>query len=67
MRAAFKWVRDNGLSLVFIGLFFIAVAAQAWSGFHAYSELLRAHGRPPIHFWPYLGTGDFLDGIFSNW
>jgi hypothetical protein len=62
-----KWLRDNGLSVVFFLLFVVALIAQSISGFLGYSSTLTAMHQPPISFPEYLLTGDFLEGVFSNW
>ncbi len=62
-----KWLRENGLSLVFFSLFCAALIAQSISGFFGYSDTLVTLHRPPISFVSYLGSGDFLEGVFSNW
>ena len=67
MQKATRWLRDNGLVLVFFGLFFLSLSGQAFTGFRSHNQALRDHGRPPAGFLAYLGTGDFLDGVFSNW
>ena len=60
-------MRENGLSLAFLTLFVVSLAAQSISGVASYNETLKAHGRAAIGYADYLATGDFLDGIFVNW
>lgn len=67
MATLYKWVGDNSLSITFFLLFLLTLLAQTWIGLASYNDLLHSHGFPPVRYWPYLGTGDFLDGIFSNW
>lgn len=67
MATLYKWVRDNSLSITFFLLFLLTLLAQSWIGLASYNNLLHSHGFPPVRYWPYLGTGGFLDGIFSNW
>jgi hypothetical protein len=66
-----RWVKaiiaDNSLSIVLFGLFLICVAAQAATGWVAYDKALRQAGLPDIGLSAYLRTGNFLDGVFSNW
>lgn len=62
-----KAVSDNSLSIALFSLFLVCVAAQAVSGWFAYSGALAAVHFPQIGFFRYLGTGNFLDGILSNW
>lgn len=63
----YNWLRNNGLSISFFGLFIGALIAQSITGFDSYVEKLAAYHRPAISFAQYLVTGDFLEGIFSNW
>ena len=37
------------------------------SGWLAYDGSLRASHLPPVGLGAYLDTGNFLNGIFSNW
>jgi hypothetical protein len=61
------WLYNNSLSILFFSLFVLALAGQSVSGFFSYNERLSAHGLPHIGYAGYLSTGDFLDGIFTNW
>lgn len=58
---------DNALSLTLGAIFLLCVAGQAVSGVAAYDGDLRDAGLPTVGLPRYLLTGDFLDGIFSNW
>jgi hypothetical protein len=62
-----KWLYNHSLSLVFFVLFIVCIAGQAAAGMRAYNRTLGEHGRPSIAMGEYLRTGDFLDGVFSNW
>ena len=59
--------RNNGLSIAFFTLGLLSIVGQAISGFAAYNSSLSESQLPVICFAAYLGTGTFLDGIFSNW
>ena len=59
--------RNNGLSIAFFTLGLLSIVGQAVSGFAAYNSSLSESQLPVISFAAYLGTGTFLDGIFSNW
>jgi Domain of unknown function (DUF6766) len=63
----FKLIYENSLSLLFACLFLGALVGEGISGLHSYNQRLEAHGRGPMDLPHYLGTGDFLDGTFSNW
>ena len=67
MRLVLRFLRDNSLSLVFFSLFIIALAGTTFSGLDQYNRQLADYGFSPVAYWPYLHTGNFLDGIFSNW
>ena len=61
------FLADNGLSIVLWAIFFACVSGAAVTGVTAYNQDLDAAGLPKVSFVAYLATGDFLDGIFSNW
>ncbi|WP_345752477.1 DUF6766 family protein [Microbacterium rhizophilus] len=64
MRRAF---RDNGLTLLFLGLFVVTVVLQALAG-HAYNnEELASHGRAPIALAEFLTSSEFLVDLAENW
>ncbi len=58
---------NNGLSVAFFTLGLLSIVGQALSGFSAYNSSLSESHLPVVPFAAYLGTGTFLDGIFSNW
>lgn len=60
-------IADNSLTIALSGLFVIFLAGQAYFGWRAFDDLLRAKGHAPINLAAYLGTGDFLDGLVVNW
>jgi hypothetical protein len=62
-----KFVKDNGLLLTFAGLFLLCLAGQVLSGKALYDGTQAAHGLPQVGYGKYVRTGDFLQGIFSNW
>ncbi|HTZ80493.1 MAG TPA: DUF6766 family protein [Stellaceae bacterium] len=62
-----KFVSDDSMSIALFGLFLLCVAGQALSGWFAYNGSLQAGHLREIAFSAYLGTGNFLDGMFSNW
>jgi hypothetical protein len=62
-----KFVSDDSMSIMLFSLFLVCIAGQSVSGWFAYNESLQAGHFRQIAFGSYLGTGDFLDGVFSNW
>lgn len=59
--------RDNGLSIVMFGLFFIFLAAQSFVGLSEYNSDQIEHGKPGVGYLGYLGSGDFVEAVFENW
>jgi hypothetical protein len=62
-----RFLRDNGLSTTMFGLFFVFVTAQSVMGFLDYNSTEKEHGRPPVGYVQYLGSGDFVEAVFENW
>jgi hypothetical protein len=61
------FLRYNSLSLTLFGLFVVFLVGEGLVGHLAYNQQRSTHGAPAVDLWAYLGTGNFLDGIFSNW
>ena len=62
-----KWLEDHSLSLSFALLFVVSVIGQSITGQASYNSTLAMYGVPAVSYTAYLHTGDFLDGIFTNW
>jgi hypothetical protein len=62
-----SFVRDNGLSLFFGGLFLAAVAGQSVAGHGAYNEQQLAHEGEPISYGRYLLSSSFGQALLENW
>lgn len=62
-----QFVKNDSMSIVLFVLFLVCVAGQGLSGWLAYNKSLESAHFRQIPFWAYLATGNFLDGIFSNW
>jgi hypothetical protein len=56
----------NGLSLVFVSLFIITLAAQAFTGWKTYNSELRQEGVEELTLNAYLFTGHFISATFEN-
>ncbi len=61
------WIRERGLLLVNLGLFFVFFVGMAVFGFNVYNEDQSSHGGSGVSFWRYLVTGDFVEATFENW
>ena len=62
-----RFLRDNGLSIVMLGLFFVLLVGQSVVGWRKYNEDQREHGRSQESYLAYLGTGHFGEAVFENW
>ncbi len=63
-----RFLRENGLSIVTLGLFFIAFAGgQVFFGHHEYNSDRTEHGLPPVPVAQYLGSAHFLEATMENW
>lgn len=61
------FISDDSMSIALFVLFLLSIAGQGLSGWFAYNESLQQLHLPAIAFGAYLSTGNFLDGVFSNW
>jgi len=59
--------RENGLSIVMFGLFFVILIGHSFTGFQVYNEGQRAHNEQPVGYAKYLTTGHFIESVFENW
>ena len=59
--------RENSLSIVMFGLFFISVLGQSIAGRLEFNEDQQDHGLPRVGYVEYLATGHFVEAIFENW
>jgi hypothetical protein len=66
-------VREQSLSLVFLGLFLAALAGQAIAGWHDFNNLETWHaaiaGEPPetLRLGRYLTSSSFAQAVTENW
>jgi hypothetical protein len=63
-----RLLRENGLSIVWLGLFFVTlVFGQTLTGHREYNSDQKEHGRPEVAYVEYLGTGHFVEATMENW
>lgn len=62
-----KWIKNNGLSLVFAILFIVSLLGQIVTGLHEHNQEMKELGGKEVSFGEYLGTGHFLQSTFENW
>ena len=61
-------LRDNGLSIVMLGLFFLAfLMGQTITGHLEHNSEQREHGRAEITLSDYLTTPHFVEATMENW
>lgn len=56
----------NSLSIIFICLFILTLAAQAVTGFYEHNEELLSENAMPISWVTYLQSGHFVSATFEN-
>jgi len=63
----YRRLRENGLSLVLLFLFFAFLIGQAISGWLHYNNEQDEHQQAQITLLQYLQTGAFGEAVFENW
>jgi hypothetical protein len=64
MRSFFK---NNGLAIIFLGLFIISIAGQFFTGFNEHNKQRKEDGQQPITMGAYIRSGHFIQATFENW
>jgi hypothetical protein len=62
-----RFVKHNGLSLAFLGLFLGAIFFQAVAGLAAFNEEQARHGEAAISFFRYVTSSSFGVAVMENW
>lgn len=62
-----RFVKDNGLSLFFGGLFLLALGGQSIVGQAEYNEQQRTQGRAQLTYREYITSSDFAVDVTENW
>lgn len=63
-----RFLRENGLSIVWLGLFFFSfIFGQSVSGYLHYNEEQQEHRQPEINYTEYLTTPHFAEATMENW
>ncbi|WP_203136455.1 DUF6766 family protein [Microbacterium sp. JZ31] len=60
-------LKDNALTLLFLGLFLVTVAFQALVGHAQNNDLLVSHDRAPISLGEFVTSSQFLVDVAENW
>jgi hypothetical protein len=61
------WVRQNGLSLFFLVLFFAALIGQSIAGQRVFNEEQLQHGGEAMSYSRYLVSSHFGAAVLENW
>ncbi len=62
-----RTIRDNGLSLFFLALFLVTLAAQSLAGWLEDNEKLQQHGMPPESYLHFVTSSEFVVDVAENW
>lgn len=62
-----KWLRNNGLSLTLLVMFFVFLGGQLLMGQREYNAERHEHGASSVGFAQYLVSGHCLEAVFENW
>jgi hypothetical protein len=62
-----KFLRNNGLSIVFVILFMGSLVAQFFTGFAEHNKEREEEERSPLTTSEYFTSGHFIQGTFENW
>ena len=62
-----RWLHDNSLSIVLLGLFAVFLIGLSISGHRTENSELLEHGQAAIGYTDYLRSGTFIEAVFENW
>jgi hypothetical protein len=62
-----RLLRENSLTLFFLGIFLAALVAQALVGHSDFNHQQLAHQEPPVSLGRYLLSSAFLVDVMENW
>ncbi|WP_345605573.1 DUF6766 family protein [Pseudonocardia adelaidensis] len=62
-----RTLRDNGIGLVFGGLFLLMLVGQAFSGQAQYNDQQLASGGEPVSIGQYVTSSSFAVDVVENW
>ncbi len=63
-----RFLRNNGLSLVLFGMFFLVfLVGQFFVGHQHYNNEQQEHGQPTANYYEYLTGDHFLEATMENW
>lgn len=65
--ALHQYIKDNGLVLALFTIFAATLMGMSVAGWLASNKELSEHRRSPESYLSYVGSGDFVEGVFENW
>ena len=60
-------LRENGLSMVMFGLFFVFLLLQSVAGWRTANQENQEHDQPSESYASYVTSGSFVESTFENW
>lgn len=60
-------LKENGLSIVTFGFFFLFLFGQSMAGWLEYNSEAREHGQVVLGYFAYLLSSHFFEATFENW
>ncbi|HWV50838.1 MAG TPA: DUF6766 family protein [Microbacterium sp.] len=62
-----RYLRNTGLSLVFLLIFLLALIGQSVTGYLYNNEQLAQHGQPAISYGEFITSSEFIVDVAENW
>jgi hypothetical protein len=62
-----KFLKDNGLSIVFFLLFVVTIIGQVVTGLKEHNQEMQDEGGQQLSMKQYITSGHFLQSTFENW
>jgi hypothetical protein len=59
--------RENGLSIVWLGLFLVSIVGQTIAGHLEYNQDQREHGGAEVSYLEYISTAHSVEATMENW
>src|SRR5687768_5740618 len=62
-----EWLRNNGLSITFLLLFFVSIVGQAVTGQKQHNAEMEEQGGEQLSMTQYLGSSHFMEATCESW
>ena len=62
-----RFLRENDLTLVMLGLFMASLVGQGVAGFRVYNQEQVTQAQSTVGPGAYVQTGHFIEAVFENW